>query len=471
MAFEKFKKFRFTAVTKSAGTSFKPYYEAIPKDLRKGTQNISQGGFFNYTKVQESPEKYHVEVDDTTGEKATYIEREEYRDRMLDYIKAYSGLPSSVTASISASFFAKIGSAVTNLPAGEFVAILSPNTPQHPTASMVYEKHPGILNPGYLVIKNTSEDYSYSHFKFGYEYSEQRTGGNNLSGQVGQHRYTSGSAATTHITRSFLKESFLLGQDDVTPYWSIKFVQPSADVSIFPSSHQNAFSNGVMCFALTSSITTSADFGCVASSSTNFTGSWLMHTGSSTPGRLRSYQMPYNGINGDDGCYSLGEMKGLVSGESFNVSTNSIPVTDRSYLPIKQFVYYSSSQAVQSGTFNYNSSSAFVASSSGTSITLYYASSSLGKGPSGSYTGSFIGDDTKWKSGSHLWLDSNLTTPASAGFYAIPGTKYVLGAHIGYNMGPPNNIWTGVSSSITGSGIPDGASSETVPRWTSKSIH
>ena len=76
------------------------------------------------------------------------------------------------------------------------------------------------------------------------------------------------------------------------------------------------------------------------------------------------------------------------------------------------------------------------------------------------------------KSGSHLWLDANLTTPASSGFYAIPGTTTVLGAHLGYSsITALGGLALGVSSSLTGSSVPVGKIEEIVPRWTSKSIH
>ena len=68
------------------------------------------------------------------------------------------------------------------------------------------------------------------------------------------------------------------------------------------------------------------------------------------------------------------------------------------------------------------------------------------------------GDQTKETSGSHLWLDATLRTAASAGFYAIPGTGTVLGGFIG-----------GITASANYEGTT--TTRETVPRFTSKSVH
>ena len=385
----------------------------------------------------------------------------------------HSNLPDAVTSSISASFFKKLGQAVTNLPPGERPAILSSRTALPPTASFTYKRMPGILNPGHLIISNTSTNVINTFLNLGNLWSPIRTGNSLIPGQRGQHRFTSGSSNTTHLTRSFHKENFFYAQDEIIPEFSFKFVQPTDSRSIFTRNHKQAFENGIVCYATTASITTSADYGVIASSSANFTGSWLLTTGSRFTGtsQFPSYQVPYNGVNGTDGFYNRDSIKGLVSGEGYNYVSSQPSAGDLSYLPIKYFVYYSSSQAVQSGVFKYNLSSS-TAALTGTNTTLYYASASLGKGPSGSYTGSFVGNNTKMKSGSHLWLDANLTTPASSGFYAIPGTTTVLGAHLGYsNITALGGLALGVSSSITGSSVPVGKTEEIVPRWTSKSIH
>ena len=60
--------------------------------------------------------------------------------------------------------------------------------------------------------------------------------------------------------------------------------------------------------------------------------------------------------------------------------------------------------------------------------------------------------------GSHIYLNSNLTTPASSGYYAEPGTHNVLHAFRG-----------GLTSDITGSAI-GGAIEVQVPRFVSRSV-
>ena len=107
MALEQFKKIKFTQRTASAGTQFKPYYEAIPKKLRIGKDSKAQKGFFSYDEVKKKPEKYHVEVDPSTNEKALYVEKEELKAQYLEFILRTGSLQlisSSYTSSFSASF-------------------------------------------------------------------------------------------------------------------------------------------------------------------------------------------------------------------------------------------------------------------------------------------------------------------------------------------------------------------------------
>ena len=277
---------------------------------------------------------------------------------------------------------------------------------------MKFKRMPGILNPGYLVIQNDSTDYEYAHFSVGNIYLPLQFGeAGGIPGQQGQHRFASGSSATTHLTRSFRKESFLYGQDDPIPEWSIKVVHPTKDASIFTPMIRAAYAEGVNHFALTSSITTSADYGVRASGSEaiskGLTGSYFMNTGSGLTN--------YNGVNNNDGAYYESALKGNVSGEDI-LSVGITDITDLIYVPNTAYYYYTSSQAVQNGAFRYNSASAQLAKTSGSNTTLYYASASLGKGPSGSYTGSFIGSTSNHPSGSHLFLDANLTLPANLDF-------------------------------------------------------
>tara|TARA_B100002019_G_scaffold291164_1_gene310567 strand:- start:55 stop:1455 length:1401 start_codon:yes stop_codon:yes gene_type:complete len=464
MAFLKFKGKRFTERTASKGTTFKPYYEGISKKLKSGDQSTAQGGFFNYARVKAAPEKYHVEVDDETNEKLVGIEREEYKTSMADFIDA--NFATAVATNLKNKFTNQMGVAVDSMPSGEFVSFLVAPDKSHPTASLKFKRMPGKLNPGFLVMQNDSTNFEYAHFTFGNTYLPLQNGeAGGIPGQRGQHRFASGSARTTHLTRSFRKEVFLYGQDEAVPEFSVKVVHPTNDTSIYTPFIRAAYAQGVNHFALTSSITTSADYGVRASGSENvtrgLTGSYLSTTGSGLTN--------YNGVNANDGAYYAGAIKGFVSGED----NNTISVTDNTdlvYIPSQEYYYFSSSQAVQNGVFRYNSSSAQAAKTSGTNTTLYYASASLGNGPSGSYTGSLIGTTTNHPSGSHIFLDANLTTPASAGFYHIPGTNEVLGAHLWIQTSTVPEVYM-VSQSVSGSQVPFNRQQQGVPQFCSKSIH
>ena len=208
----------------------------------------------------------------------------------------------------------------------------------------------------------------------------------------------------------------------------------------------------------------------------------------SEPARRRNYGVFYNGVNGRDGLYNQFVFKGFLSGESFaDINSGDVEET-LSFIGSMVVPYFSSSQKVQSGVFRYvpEASGAAAAFNEGSStlVTLFYPSASLGNGPSGSYTGSFIGFSSsltaggvRMRSGSHLFLDRFLTTPASAGFYYIPGTnspKVVLGAFKGFNStfnSVPFVLPNDSSVSSPSSSVLLGNNREEVPRWASKSLH
>ena len=121
------------------------------------------------------------------------------------------------------------------------------------------------------------------------------------------------------------------------------------------------------------------------------------------------------------------------------------------FLPTREIIMHKNSVVIRSGSFKYNSSSKTAASSSGTLTTLYYQSGS--NGPSGSFTGSNA------NTGSHIFLNASLTTPASSGFYAIPGNESnVLHAFRG-----------STTADVTGSDVKNGIEHQ-VPRFVSRSI-
>jgi len=469
MAFDKFKHKRFLERTGSAGTKFKPFYEGIPIALKTGAKSKKEGGFFDIDRVQNKPDKYHLEIDNDTGETALYVERDEEQDRTIQFIR--DNFSDAVTASLSASYASKIGTALYNLPPGERVAILSPASIQAPTASVTFSKHPGVdNNVGYLEISNNSQNYSFSHYQFSNVYRPQRVGADgNIPGQLYQHNFLTASNQS-HLTRSILKETFLYGQSEPVPKFHFKF-----GFNGNAANHVDAYNNhDVIAYALTSSLTSSADWGCQASggAGNNFTASWL----ALLPDNPAVKDIYYNGMDSSDGAYNIVVMKGLISGDGFNAMAGA-DESSKAYVPAANVIFYQKTtvaQTVASGSFNYAGNAASSARNSNSSRTLYYCSASLGKGPSGSYTGSFIGNDNKFKSGSHLWADADLRIPAAPGFYHIPGTNEVLGAFVGYKnptIGSTTPIHTGISSSLPQSSIPRGKTFESVPQWASKSIH
>ena len=163
-----------------------------------------------------------------------------------------------------------------------------------------------------------------------------------------------------------------------------------------------------------------------------------------------------NGVNSTDGTYVKYLVKGKIFGDgeqdSGETGANDFTLTDNPiFLPTREIIIHSSSVVIRSGSFKFNSSSKSAASSSGVVTTLFYQSGS--NGPSGSFTGSNA------NTGSHVFLNAALTTPASSGFYAIPGNENnVLHAFRG-----------GTTSDVTGSAVGSGGEFQ-VPTFSSKSI-
>lgn len=437
MAFEKFKGKKFTTVSGSTDTVKKSPYKKIPSVLRKGKKSKSQGGFFDYDKIKAAiatnPRSVHVEQDPSTGEVATYFSASVFRDMMETHIS--NSFSAAAFTQLSASFFSRFGSAVDSIPSSELgPCVLSrafeagstgTGTDIIPpcTASFRFKLHPGVSSPSKLIIVNESTNALYSTFKFG----------NTLTSLIQAQRSASNAlTASGEPTRSFDENDFHYIQDDFEPEFAIEYDESRKQTE------------GIVFYALTSSFTSSEDVGVIS-------GSGIAHTGSGFGGPFN-----YNGVNTNDGFYFRGSVKGFISGEG-EFGPGETNATD-AFFPNQDFIYFTSSADVRSGSFLYASESqgAAAASSSGTAITLYYLSSS--GGPSESFTGSFCGDQTKEVSGSHLWLDSTLRTAASAGFYAIPGTNTVLGGFIG-----------GITSSENYEGTT--LTRETVPRFASKSVH
>ena len=140
-------------------------------------------------------------------------------------------------------------------------------------------------------------------------------------------------------------------------------------------------------------------------------------------------------------------IRGVANGQSYLSRINFEPTL---FVPTKEIIVYESNITIRSGSFKYNSSSKSAASSSGTSVTLFYQSGS--NGPSGSHTGS------GYLTGSHIYLSASLNHPAPSGFYAVPNTNNVLHAFKG-----------STTQDVGGSSVSNGIEHQ-VPRFVSRSI-
>ena len=164
-----------------------------------------------------------------------------------------------------------------------------------------------------------------------------------------------------------------------------------------------------------------------------------------------------NNVDPEDGTYLRYLIKGKIYGDgefgADEVSSSAFRDTSSlTFLPTKEIIIYPESTPVRSGSFKYHALTPSLASESGATVTLFYQSGS--NGPSGSYTGSGA------FSGSHIYLNNTLTTPASSGYYSIPtNLTQVLYAFKG-----------GVSSDLIGTASAAIGYERQVPRFTSSSI-
>ena len=479
MAFEKFKGFKFTERTASAGTKKVDFYKKIPAIARLGKKSISQGGFFDYkglvsrSNINEGgvDNRIHVEQDETTGETAIFYSAEEFRTQWFDTLQA--SMSAQAFQQISASFFSQIGNAVDRIESiGEFgpallvapfesgslgaeAAIISPCT-----ASYRYI-HPGIVNSSTgeatLTIINESTNALYSTFKFAA-----------ATGSLAQKQKDTTGALTAsgnhYSTRSFDERDFHYIQPEFEPRWSIVLTPHKTNGGAF---------------ALTSSFSSSADFGIKS-------GSVLLSPYSSTPnytvgiGDATTIQY-YKGGNvvtpGDgDGAYYEGEIKGFISGEG-EFGPGETNTGD--FFPNRRYIFFPSGSVVRSGSFKYVPEASGAAHATGSTDvrTIYYISGA--SGPSGSYIPSSSGGTQNFGSpshpvsGSHIWGNATLTSPAAAGFYCDNTGNAVYGAFIGGDYRTVGSIGaiTGVTGSIPESQIADGISIYTTPRFASKSAH
>ena len=334
MAFNKFKKKTFTQLTSSADFSIQTSYRKIPAILRLGKKEKTQGGFFDYKGVIKNAfnknkfsSKYQdnaviVVQDNITNETSVLVTPEVFRDSLNGFIEETIGFQSSSVNQISASFFAKIGQAASNMPTNErYISILSSPFEEGSsgsgvdvigpvTASVKVTETPGIafdvggiLRTRKITYENSSTNFTNSHFFFNFD----ELNSNSDFGNAEQSASTAALVATglPHLTRSFTghfssnnpesKEIFYYVQEDPVEKFSIEMTSSNNTASFF---------------ALTSSFSGSADFGVISGS---FIGK-IIESSSIAP-RFYNGTNP-NGTGDDtDGSYLFVVQKGIVEGE------------------------------------------------------------------------------------------------------------------------------------------------------------
>ena len=431
MAFENFKGLKFTALTASVLTKKKETYRKIPSILREGKKAKKNGGFFDYNLILSASDQsigsslyndnaVHIEENEVTGEVGVYISSSLFRIMMDDFLSG--SLPSSSYASISQSFFDQIATGVDAMPFDEaYAGILTDVFEQGSTGSGTEIAKPvtasmEFINPGIVTsstgkgtwtIINNSTNCLSSQFVFGGVASNRVVG---LQASASQKLVALG---LSHLTRSFLPTTNMYVQSTYIPVWSLE-VTPH---------HSNYSVN-----TLTASFSSSADYGYEA-------GETVLANQSSQIAvngieELAPYTHYYNKINANDGVFYLQSMKATMVGEFSGSQTVDSAQS-------ANIIYFPSNSVVRSGSFKYVPEVSGAAHSTASSDvrTIYYTSGS--GGPSGSYNpSSNFGKENHSVSGSHIFSDATLQTPASTGFYyaneTIIGYKKVYGCFSGY---------------------------------------
>jgi hypothetical protein len=423
MAFDSFKGLKFTAITASALTKKKEPYRKIPSVLREGRKSRKNKGFFDYNLILSSSDKsiespiyddtnIHIEENETTGEVGVYISASLFRNMMNDYL--LGSLPPSSYASISASFFEQIAQGVENMPPDEaYVGILtdifepgsvgSGSEITEPINATFDSIMPGIADSStgnaYWTIVNNSTNCLSSYFVPAGVPSDKVSEGTGNNRITHQKLITNALTASglSHLTRSFLNDDNLYIQSTYIPTWSLLLTPHHADYSMW---------------ALTSSYSSSQDKGFSASEAMMTTEYDTIQPTWDSPGfELASRKHYYNRNNADDGQYYYATMKAVMMGEFSGSQVND-------NAPQETIVFFPSNSVVRSGSFKYapETSGAAHATSSTDIREIYYISGS--GGPSGSYIpSSNFGKNDFSISGSHIFSDSTLQTPADPGFY------------------------------------------------------
>lgn len=338
MAFESFKKIKFTARTASAGTKYKEPYKKIPAVLREGRKAKKNGGFFDYDLVLQridprsasgDPAKIHIEQDDVTKEIAVYMSNDIYREMYFNsngdglLQRKFTG---TALTQISKSFFDQIGESIDNLVEvkGQKPAMLV--APFEPgsigsgtdiippvTSSIKIAEAPGLafnssgqLRNRKIVYENSSSNFTNSHFFFNFKELDN----DDNFGDAKQVAATNALVARgrSHLTRSFTshfasnnppsKEAFYYVQAKPVRKFSIEMTSSNSTASFF---------------ALTSSFSSSADFGV---NSGSFMGK-IIESSSNAPRFYNGTTPGGGGASGDgtDGKFLFVVQKSVIEGE------------------------------------------------------------------------------------------------------------------------------------------------------------
>jgi len=330
MAFNNLKGKRFTQITASAASSQKELYRKIPAVLRLGKKEKNQGGFFSYDRILSAsdknigatffdPEAIHVEQDN--NELVIFLTASVFRDMMNEDFLSES-FNSKSYPTISASFFNQIGTAVSNMPPAEaYVGVLASffeagsrgsGTDIIPpvTASVSIKEGPGLafnaagqLRKRKITYINSSSNFTNSHFYFNFRELDN----SDEFGDTQQEALTIAlvNAGKSHLTRSF---RHFTNQASTDIFYYIQ-PKPIPEFSIEMSS-SNSVRPTASFFALTSSFSSSADFGVVSGS---FIGA-IFESSSTQP---RFYNGTNHNIGGDktDGAWQFVVQKAVAEGE------------------------------------------------------------------------------------------------------------------------------------------------------------
>mgnify|MGYP001207494248 FL=1 len=383
--------------------------DQIPFRFLRGRSSVAGGGFFDASLLTSNDHFDVVKVKDPRTEKVTLnyvgIRFDRFKLMVLNFINKQASSTPAATQ-LSASFFGpgKMGSLLAD---DDFITLIEEDNSEITS----YTEHQVVngrseikLNDAAprLVLRSAGSD-------------NQSTGIVNSNGFI-DIEFKNTASFATNATYSFAPGGVndVVIQSGYTASWAHRFFNTGSN------------RNGI------------ALSGSESGSITGVGTVKFVNNENSLDGRYAQYLIKAR-IYGD-GNYQPGQS----DRSDFGTTNNFV------FVPIKELIVYENSITITSGSFKFNASSSQAASSSGANVTLFYQSGS--NGPSGSFTGSNVNQ------GSHIYLNANLTTPASSGYYAEPGTHNVLHAFKG-----------GLTSDVTGSAI-GGLIEFQVPRFVSRSI-